>query len=100
MTYSEYLKFCLDAALDIKAGNFDKGCGICGNMDYKVTHAIHVKFPGYVIDDDDETTMDLPQILESAFRTWSKFSGDVNYPINDPYNRGPAYVAEHYWRTP
>ena len=93
MNYSEYLKFCLDAALDIKAGNFDKGCGICGNMEYKVIHAVHVKFPGYVIEDDE---MDLPRILKKAFYSWPKFSGDVGYPISDPYNEMLAQRAYHY----
>ena len=93
MNYSEYLQFCLDAALDIKAGNFDKGFGICGNIDNKVTNAMHVKFPGYVIDDDVEILMDSWRILRLAFPTWPKFSGDVQYPINDPCNEVSAYRA-------
>ena len=96
MTYSEYLKFCLDAAMDIKAGNFDKGCGICGNMDYKVIHAIHVKFPGYVINDDNEITINPGEILKQAFYTWPKFSGDVDFPINNPYNEISAQRAYNY----
>ena len=80
----------LDAALDIKAGNFDKGVGICQNIAHKVAYAMDVKFPGYVIDDDD-LTMYPPRTLKQAFYTWPKFSGDVNFPINDPYNMVSAH---------
>ena len=84
MTYNEYLQFCLNAALDIKAGNFDKRYGICGNMEHKVD------------DEVPEECYDSWQILKQAFRTWPKFSGDVNFPINDPYNRDPAHRAYDY----
>ena len=98
MNYSEYLQLMLDAALDIKAGNFNEGYGICGNIDHKVTNAMDVKFPEYVIDDD--LTMYSPRILKQAFYTWPKFSGDVNFPINDPNGIETAedvYVRSHKW---
>ena len=103
MNYIEYLKLMLDAALDIKAGNFNKQCGICGDMARKVTNAMHVKFPDYVID-DDETIMDSWRILKRAFYTWPKFSGDEDFPINDPhgietackiYDYLPKWVGEY-----
>ena len=99
MNYNEYLQLMLDAALDIKEGNFSNRCGICGNIDDKVTNAMAVKFPEYVID-DDESTMVSWRILKRAFPTWPKFSGDVDYPINDPhgieepYN---VYTQNHKW---
>ena len=85
MTYSEYLQLMLDAALDIKAGNFDKGYGICSNLSNKVNNQV-----------EESERYDSWQILKQAFYTWPKFSGDVNFPINDPYNRGPAYSAYGY----
>ncbi len=98
MNYSEYLQLMLDAALDIKVGNFDKGVGICGNIDHKVTNAMHVKFPGYVINDDDEFIMNSWRIIRRAFYTWPKFSGDVDFPIDDPYEIETAYNV--YARLP
>ena len=89
MYYNEYLQLMLDAALDIKARNFDDHVGICGNIDHKVTDAMTVKFPEYV-EDDDEDIMVSWRILKRAFYTWPKFSGDANYPIKDPYNRVSA----------
>ena len=84
MTYNEYLQLMLDAALDIKAGNFDKGYGICTNLSDKVNSQI----------EESEERYDSGQILiDAAFCTWPKFSGDANFPINDPYNRDPAYRA-------
>ena len=85
MTYNEYLQLMLDAALDIKAGNFNKGYGICGNIGHKVIDAMDVKFPEYVIDDEYEIIMRSSRILKQTFRTWPKFSGDVNFPIEDPH---------------
>ena len=81
MTYSEYLKFCLDAAMDIKAGNFDKKFGICMNMECKVDDAV------------SEECYESWRILKQAFYTWPKFSGDVQFPINDPYNEISAHNA-------
>ena len=82
MTYNEYLQLMLDAALDIKAGNFDKGYGICTNLRDKVNSQV-----------EESERYDSWQILKQAFYTWPKFSGDVNFPINDPYNRVSAYSA-------
>ena len=90
MTYNEYLKLMLDAALDIKAGNFDKQCGICGNINRKVQNAMDVELPEYVID-DDEITMNSERILKQAFYTWPKFSGDAGFPINDPFGFETAH---------
>ena len=98
MNYNEYLQLMLDAALDIKAGNFDKSVGICGNIDHKVTNAMHVKFPGYVINDDDEFIMNSWRILRRASCTWPKFSGDAEFPIDDPHEIETAYDA--YARLP
>ena len=104
MKYSEYLQLMLDAALDIKAGNFNEGYGICGNIDHKVTDAMDVKFPGYVIDDDVEFIMNSWRILKRAFYTWPKFSGDIDFPINDPngielahnvYDHLPKWTGEY-----
>ena len=95
MNYNEYLQLMLDAALDIKAGNFDKGIGICGNMDQKVTNVMDVKFPEYVIDADGLTVYPW-RTLKHAFRTWPKFSGDVDFPINDPDNEVSANRAYCY----
>ena len=81
MNYSEYLQLMLDAALDIKAGNFDKEYGICGNLSDKV------------YDEVPEECYDPRQILKQAFYTWPKFSGDVQFPINDPYNEVSAHNA-------
>ena len=89
MTYNDYLQLMLDAALDIKAGNFDKGYGICGNIDHKVINAMRVKFPGYVIA-DDEINMNSWRILRRICRTWPKFSGDALFPIADPYEMETA----------
>ena len=85
MTYNEYLQLMLDAALDIKAGNFDKGCGICSNLSDKVDSQV-----------EESECYDSGQILEQAFYTWPKFSGDVQYPINDPYNEVSAHRAYGY----
>ena len=90
MNYNEYLQLMLDAALDIKAGNFNKQWGICGNIDHQVTLAMDVKFPGYVIA-DDEINMDSWRILRRAAYTWPKFSGDADYPIDDPLGIESAY---------
>lgn len=78
MNYNEYFQFCLDAALDIKAGNFDKEYGICSNLRNKVY--------GEGLD-----PYELWLIMQQAFYTWPKFSGDINYPINDPYNEVSAH---------
>ena len=104
MNYNEYLQLMLDAALDIKAGNFDKRHGICWNIDRKVINAMEVLRPEYVMDDEDEYVMDDEdeiimdswEILECAFRTWPKFSGNVNFPINDPNGNFSAYSAYGY----
>ena len=85
MTYNEYLQLMLDAALDIKAGNFNEKYGICGNIDHKVAYARAVKFPECVIDEEYEILMNSGRILICAFYTWPKFSGDVNFPIEDPH---------------
>ena len=90
MNYSEYLQLMLDAALDIKAGNFDKGYGICGNMDQKVNNVRDMALPEYVIDNDGLTVYPW-RTLKHAFRTWPKFSGDVCWPINDPFGIETAY---------
>ena len=82
MTYNEYLQLMLDAALDIKTGNFDETVGICGNIERKVKNARDVKFPGYVI--DVESIMNPWRTLRRTFCTWPKFSGDTDFPINDP----------------
>ena len=82
MNYNEYLQLMLDAALDIKAGNFDKGYGICTNLKDKVNSQV-----------EESERYELCHILEHAFCTWPKFSGDANFPINDPYNRVPAHRA-------
>lgn len=87
MTYSEYLQLMLDAALDIKAGNFDKGYGICTNLSDKVNSQV-----------EESERYDSWQILKQAFYTWPKFSGDVNFPINDPFGIETAYNA--YGRLP
>ena len=80
MTYNKYLQLVLDAALDIKAGNFDKGYGICSNLINKVNSQV-----------EESERYELEQILKQAFYTWPKFSGDVQFPINDPYNRVSAH---------
>ncbi len=82
MHYNEYLQLMLDAALDIKAGNFDKRCGICGNIARKVTDAMNA---------DDEIILSSWQILKRASIAWPKFSGDVDYPIKDPTEIETAY---------
>ena len=81
MTYNEHLQLMLDAALDIKAGNFNNRYGICSNLSNKVINS----------QVEESERYDLWQILKQAFYTWPKFSGDVNFPINDPYNRVPAH---------
>ena len=88
MTYNEYLQLMLDAALDIKAGNFNKGYGICGNLSNKVISAV-----------EESEHYDSYQILKQVFYTWPKFSGDAQYPINDPddpYNEVSAHRAYGY----
>ena len=93
MTYNEYLQLMLDAALDIKAGNFDKGYGICSNLSNKVNSQV-----------EESERYDSWQILKQAFYTWPKFSGDVNFPINDPngietaynvYDQLPKWIGEY-----
>ena len=97
MNYSEYLQLMLDAALDIKAGNFDKRTGICGNIDDKVIHAIAVKLPDYVITNDaEQINMNTWRILRRAFYTWPKFSGDADFPINDPIGIETAHRVYGY----
>ena len=98
MNYSEYLQLCLDAALDIKAGNFDEAYGICSNLSDKVAYAMAVKFPEYVIDDEYEIIMNSWRILRRAFYTWPKFSGDMQFPIEDPHEIETADDA--YARLP
>ena len=92
MNYSEYLQLMLDAALDIKAGNFDKEFGICGNLSDKV------------YDEVPEECYDPRQILKQAFYSWPKFSDDRFFPINDPkgietvsnaYNYLPKWTGEY-----
>ena len=85
MNYNEYLQLMLDAALDIKAGNFDKEYGICANLGDKVDSQV-----------EESEHYDSWQILKQAFYTWPKFSGDADFPINDPYNRDPARRAYDY----
>ena len=80
MTYNEYLQLMLDAALDIKAGNFNEEYGICSNLRNKVNSQV-----------EESERYDSGQILKQAFYKWPKFSGDVNFPINDPYNRVSAH---------
>lgn len=87
MNYNEHLQLCLDAVLDIKAGNFDKGYGICSNLSDKVNSQV-----------EESECYELCQILKQAFYTWPKFSGDVQFPINDPYNEVSAHRA--YARLP
>ena len=87
MTYNEYLQLVLDAALDIKAGNFDKGYGICSNLSNKVNSQV-----------EESERDELWQILRRAFYTWPKFSGDVDFPINDPHEIETAYNV--YARLP
>ena len=79
MTYTEHLQLMLDAALDIKAGNFNEDYGICTNLSEEVNSQIR-----------ESEYYDSWQILEQAFYTWPKFSGDANFPINDPYNKVSA----------
>ena len=85
MNYNEYLQLMLDAALDIKAGNFDKGWGICGNLNNKINNRVGESEERY------EIILNSWRILKQTFYTWPKFSGDVSFPIDDPYNRDPAY---------
>ena len=85
MNYNEYLQLMLDAALDIKAGNFDKGYGICSNLSYKVNNQV-----------EESERYESEQILKQAFYTWPKFSGDVQVPIDDPYNEVSAHRAYGY----
>ena len=82
MNYYEYLQLMLDAAIDIKAGDFDKRYGICMNLSNKVNSQV-----------EESEHYDSWQILKQAFYTWPKFSGDVQFPINDPYNEVSAYRA-------
>lgn len=99
MNYNEYLQLMLDAALDIKAGNFDEEYGICTNLRDKVTYAMTVKFSEYVID-HPENPMNSWEILRRASRTWPKFSGDAGFPIDDPYEietAEDAYVRLPKW---
>ena len=89
MNYIEYLQLMLDAALDIKAGNFDKEYGICTNLQDKV----HSQTKG-------AEYYDSWRILRRAFYTWPKFSGDVNFPIDDPHEiETPCnvYARSHKW---
>ena len=85
MTYNEYLQLMLDAALDIKAGNFDKGYGICTNLSDKVNSQV-----------EESERYELSHVLKQAFYKWPKFSGDVQFPINDPYNEVSAHRAYSY----
>ena len=103
MAYDEYLQLMLDAALDIKADNFNDRMGICGNISRKVSNAMAVEYPEYVMD-DDAISADSGRILKQAFRTWPKFSGDVDFPIDDPfgietpddaYTRLPKWTGEY-----
>ena len=99
MNYNEYLQLVLDAALDIKAGNFNNRYGICQNIAHKVAYAMDVKFPDYVIG-DDEFFMNSWRILRRAFYTWPKFSGDIEFPIDDPHEIETAqdvYVRAPKW---
>ena len=82
MYYNEYLQLMLDAALDIKEGNFDEEYGICTNLSEEVNSQI-----------GESEYYDSWEILKEAFYKWPKFSGDVNFPINDPYNKVSAHRA-------
>ena len=88
MNYNEYLQLLLDAALDIKAGNFNKKYGICKNLGDKVINVI----------DDEQITINPWEILTQAFYTWPQFSGDVQFPIDDPYEIEEAHNV--YARLP
>ena len=85
MNYNEYLQLMLDAALDIKAGNFDEGYGICTNLSNKVNSQV-----------EESERYEAEHILKQAFYKWPKFSGDVQFPINDPYNEVSAHRAYGY----
>ena len=87
MTYYEYLQLMLDAALDIKAGNFDEGYGICTNLKNKVNDEVEE------LERYESERYEAGQILKQAFYKWPKFSGDVQFPINDPYNEVSAHNA-------
>ena len=89
MNYSEYLQLMLDAALDIKAGNFNTEYGICANLIDKVNSQV-----------EESERYDSGQILKQAFCTWPKFSGDVNFPIDDPYNKVSAHRVYEYNELP
>ena len=82
MNYSEYLQLMLDAALDIKAGDFNKEYGICSNLSDKVNSQV-----------EESERYDSCHILKQAFYTWPKFSGDEQFPIKDPYNKVSAHRA-------
>ena len=92
MNYNEYLQLMLDAALDIKAGNFDKECGICTNLSDKVNSQVEES------ERYESERYESEHILKQAFYKWPKFSGDANFPINDPYNEISAHRA--YNRLP
>ena len=96
MTYSDYLQLMLNAALDIKAGNFNDRCGICTNLSNKVNSQVEEL--------ESSEYYDAGQILEQAFYTWPKFSGNVNFPIQDPnetetpenvYNELPKWTGAY-----
>lgn len=93
MTYYEYLQLMLDAALDIKAGNFDKGYGICTNLKNKVNDQVEELES---LESYESERYEAEQILKQAFYKWPKFSGDVQFPINDPYNEVSAHRAYGY----
>ena len=90
MNYTEYLQLMLLAAIDIKAGNFDKGYGICTNLSNKVNSQIEES------ECYESARYESEQILKQAFYKWPKFSGDVQFPINDPYNEVSAHKAYGY----
>ena len=87
MNYNEYLQLCLETALDIKAGNFDEGCGICSNLSDEVNRRV-----------EEEVHYNSRQIMKQAFYTWPKFSGDEHYPIDDP--RGIETAHNVYVQLP
>ena len=81
-TYNEYLQLMLDAALDIKAGNFNAEYGICTNLSNKVDSQV-----------EELGRYNSWKILKKAFYTWPKFSGDMNFPIKDPHEIEEAYMV-------
>ncbi|WP_378347275.1 hypothetical protein [Acinetobacter baumannii] len=76
---------------------FTLSSGICGNINYIWVATTEKKefISGEVVKDN----VDLMITLHKVFKAWPKYSGEISYPIPNPYIENPSeYDNEHVYR--